>query len=263
MTDSAQTQALPSAESFLASFGLQAKPAAIAAVEQANREQVQAELAASGVSKELRDLLIQYCSAMISAFELEQVDFRALGKRLGTHPEHLQECALHLNQKGTLWNEVLQVRIKKASAAKIFRDSSWEQLEALAVNKLVALAEKNMIRDAGELLAIASHARKANTAIVPNGGGSTVNINIGGDSMDGGDNGLPAAGAKMTIDLSPRVAKALEHRGSPGGIGGERVIDGQMLSAKELRSALSQKQEPADEDSSQETQDFEGVRSER
>lgn len=231
---------LPTPEAFLADFGIAVgpKPAATPA-------QARASVAHTGVSAEFRDLLIQYCATMIGAYELEEVNWVALAKRLGTQPIFLQEAATSLNQDGLLWNDVLATRIKRATAAKIFRDASWEQLESMALNKLMQLAEKNLIRDTGELLAIATQARRANeqkSSSQNPSGGNTVNINIGGDSMEG-DNGLPAAGAKMTIDLSPRVASALQNRRNPQAEVGGRVIDGQMLSAAELRSALeSQKQ---------------------
>jgi hypothetical protein len=100
-----------------------------------------------------------------------------------------------------------------------------------------------MIKDTGELLAVASHARKANTD-KPTGqpqGGATVNISIGGDSMGIEGNGLPGAGAKMTLDLTPRIAQNLAQRTGPQAESGQRVIDGQMLSAQELREALEPK----------------------
>lgn len=55
------------------------------------------------------------------------------------------------------------------------------------------------------------------------------------------ENGLPSAGAKMTIDLTPRLASSLSQRRSVTEAGNGRVIDGQMLSAQELRDALSKR----------------------
>jgi len=246
---------LPTPESFLADFGFEAP----AGTPKVDTSAVKKSVAATGVSKEFADLLTQYAAAYTSAYELSQVKWGPLAQRLGTQPEFLAEAAALLDQEGALWQAVLGARIKKASAAKIFRDSAWEQLEALAVNRLMVMAEKNLIRDPGELLAVASHARRANEAKTGGGpgtgvGGTTVNINMGAESMDG-ENGLPAAGAKMTIDLSPRVAGALAAKREPSsGIGG-RVIDGQMLSAQELRGALEAQRSVADADSTEETQD--------
>jgi hypothetical protein len=247
-----QKDALPSTESFLADFGI--PTAATAAKEgtgtQVSRAQAKQELEQMGISKEFTDLITHYCAESHSAYELDQVNWTALAKRLGTQVEYLAEAAAKLNENGALWIAVLQVRIKKAHAAKIFRDNSWQRLESIAVNRLVELAEAKMIRDPGELLAVATQARRANEAqqkpSAGGSGGNTVNINFGGDPMDS-ENGLPAAGARMTLDLSPRVASALAKQRS-GSESGSRVIDGQMLSAQELRNALeSQKQGPADE----------------
>lgn len=201
-----------------------------------------------GVSKEFRDLLVQYCAHSIESHGLEEMDWRGLAKRLGTRPEFLAEAAeaidAHLAEHGGLWREVIESRIKRANTAKVFRDSSWENLEALAVAKLVDLATRNLIRDPGELLAIATAARRTNEGQGGgSGGGNHLNltINNGADAMS--DNGLPPAGAKMTIDLSPRVASALQTRAQQVAPHGERVIDGEMISAKDLRQELASRTE--------------------
>ena len=144
-----------------------------------------------------------------------------------------------LDQNGMLWQEVLAERIRRASSARVFRDVSWERVESKAVGKLAQLLEKDAIRDPGELLAVAAAARKVNVGSDGGGGtgqGVTVNIN-GVDSM-AGENGLPGAGAKMTIDLSPKVATSLGQRMAQKQMG-ERVIDGEMLTAKELRETAA------------------------
>jgi hypothetical protein len=244
---------LPSTEAFLAEFGIDARPTQVVPTKAESRQAVQA---AGGVSKEFRDLLIQYCATMVSAYELEDINWGALAKRLGTHAEFLREAAESLNLQGALWSEVLGARIKRATAARIFRDSAWEQLESMAVNKLINMAERNLIRDPGELLAVASAARRASTDSKAPASGTTVNVinNIGGESMD--ESGLPAAGAKMTIDLSPRVASALSRRREPQAEVGGRVIDGQMLSAQELRNALEASKAPPSESGTSETDMF-------
>lgn len=252
-------EALPSTESFLADFGMTAPGEKTSQPAAATKAEVAKAVARTGVSAEFAQLLTQYCATMIAAHSLDQVDWRALGKRLGTQPEYLAEAAEQLNRDGALWTAVLQDRIKRASASKIFRDSSWERLESLAVNRLIELTEAKMIRDPGELIALASHARRANTDSKPGqgGGGTTVNINMNGDSMDN-DTGLPAAGAKMTIDLSPRVAGTLGQRATDRS-GSNRVIDGQMLSATELRAALLAQKGASDADSAEETEDSQGI----
>lgn len=204
-----------------------------------------------GVSEEFKGLLIQYCAKCLDAHDLESVRWNGLAVRLGTQAEFLREAARVVDQAlaehGGLWTEVLAARIKSAHAAKIFRDSSWERLEQMAVGKLVDLAERGAIRDPGELLAIAQAARRTNEG--PSSGASggshtsiTINnANVGADSM--GENGLPPAGAKMTIDLSPRLATALSQRGGEVAPHGQRVIDGEMISAKTLRAELESRHE--------------------
>lgn len=207
---------------------------------------------------EFRSLLVSYAATCAEAYELSQVPWGPLAKRLGTHSQLLEEVATSLAEDGSFWNDVLATRIKRVSAAKVFRDASWERLESMAVGKLLQLAERNMIRDPGELLAIASAARRANTPNTPGvGAGTTVNLNFGEGGSEMGDNGLPAAGAKMTIDLSPRVAKSLQERNMLNANSKEpRVIDGEMLSAAELRSMLETQrngEQKSDEDPAEET----------
>lgn len=267
---SSESMALPSSSEFMAEFGI-AKPstqvsqagAQALALAAEKRKLAESSAKRHGVSQEMLSLLTQYCATMIHARELSQINWGGLANRLGTEVEFLEEAAKLLDQDGTFWEGVLGERIKRASASRVFRDASWERLEHLAVNRLLELAEAKMIRDTGELLAIASHARKANTdKITAPNGGNTVNINIGGDSMGIGDNGLPGAGAKMTLDLTPRMAQSLAQRTTSTATNGSRVIDGQMLTAQELRSVLELKKESAHEDSTEASQDFEGVAAE-
>jgi len=235
------TLTLPDSKQFVAEALEGEMEAARARQEQALRavdeaEQAQKVIQSAGVSEEFLSLLVQYCSQMIQAQELSELDWRGLAKRLGTAPEFLKEAAESCNRNDVLWNKVVHDRIKRAHGAKVFRDAGWERLESLALNRLTELAEKKLIKDTGELLAIATHARRA-TESKQNGGnvgGTTINLNMGVDSMDG-TNGLPAAGTTMKLDLTPRLAQSLQARQQrPEG----RVIDGQMLSANELRAAL-------------------------
>jgi hypothetical protein len=234
---------LPSPEQFLAEAGFTAQAKSIQA-----KAAVPAPAKLTGVSNEMRSLLVQYCATYISAVTLEEVSFHGLGKRLGCNPDDLAGIATHLNSgefADQLWDEVLVTRIRRASAARIFTDSSWERLESLAVNKLIDLAERNMIRDPGELIAVATAARRSQAQPAqPSNPGQTVNINFGEGAM--GEPTLPGAGAKMTIDLSPRVATALQQKGVPVSGNQDRVIDGQMLSASELRGMLMNRASASD-----------------
>lgn len=224
---------LPTADSFLVDAGLkEAKAEEPLALNQPTPF-------GASVSAEFRKLLVDYCASHISATQLSEVDWTGLGYRLGTQKEFLQQVAQVLDQNGMLWQEVLAERIRRASSARVFRDVSWERVESKAVGKLAQLLEKDAIRDPGELLAVAAAARKVNVGSDGGGGtgqGVTVNIN-GVDSM-AGENGLPGAGAKMTIDLSPKVATSLGQRMAQKQMG-ERVIDGEMLTAKELRETAA------------------------
>lgn len=133
---------------------------------------------------------------------------------------------------------MIQLRVKTLNAARAFRDTSWEMLESRALTILTELAEAGAIRDTGELLAIASHARKVNVhEAAPQAGGNHVSINFNGSG-----NELPPSGSTMTIDLSPRLAASLADKSERPA--GDRVIDGQMLSAQELRDALAAQLSP-------------------
>lgn len=221
---------LPTPEAFLAGFGLDARPAPAAPAKKIESQ------SPAVPGNEFRSLLVAYCATCTEAYELSQIKWGPLAKRLGTHTQLIEEVASQLDEDGTFWHDVLGTRIKRVTASQVFRNATWERLESLAVDKLVNLAERNMIRDPGELLAIASAARRANTPQGTPTGGTTVNVNFGEGGMN--ENGLPAAGTKMTIDLSPRIAKALNERSAHTAESGARVIDGEMLSATELRSML-------------------------
>lgn len=191
----------------------------------------------SGPSSELERLLVNYCASQTAAEELENVDWGLLARRLGTRAAFLKEAAEVGNGGGELWDKVIQERIKRALATKSFRDVTWERLESKALDTLFRLADRNLIRDPGELLAVASAARKINTNEGAGaGGGNHVSINLGVGDMSGNGE-LPASGARMTIDLSPRSAAALSGRTLPDR-NPERVIDGEMIGAKELRDIL-------------------------
>jgi len=180
-------------------------------------------------------LIVNYCAQYIEAFELSQVRWAPLAKRLGTQMVYLEEAAESLNEDGSLWQEVIGLRVKLANSSRLFRDNSWEQLEGMALNKLLTMMERNLIRDPGELLAVARVARTANVSPQQSAASQTVNINL--NNGDGAvDDGLPAAGTRMTIDLSPRLAESLRTRQRQIQPAGNRVIDGEMISAKELRA---------------------------
>lgn len=197
------------------------------------------------LSEEFKRLLVNYCASLTVAYELSEINWNGLSARLGTRVEHLKQAADQLDADGSFWQAVLAERIRRAGADKVFRDVSWESLEGMAQAKLIHLLERNLIKDTGELLAIASTARRS-SASTPNGGGGThlsVQINNGVGSIVA-DGELPSAGHKMTIDLSPRSAEALnkakERKALPDG---GRVIDSEMISAQELRELLVQKSE--------------------
>lgn len=202
------------------------------------------------VSNEMRRLLVNYCAKCLSAFELAEIDFTELGLRLGARPNHLREAAITIDKyidpqtgmerTGVFWAEVMELRIKSLNASRAFRDVSWERLESQTLHKLTELADAGLIRDPGELLAMAMAARKVNmheSQAPQQPGGNHVSI-----SFNNGSESLPAAGSTMTIDLNPRIAASLATKAERPA--GERVIDGQMLSAQELRDALAAQQSP-------------------
>lgn len=183
------------------------------------------------VSNELRGLLVQYAASCLDAIERTEVNWSALAKRLGTRVEFIAQAAEVADKDGSLWLEVLQERIRRVGATRAFRDVTWERVESRALKMIDLLLEKNLIRDSGELLAIANQARKVNDP--QPSGGTNLNINLNQGDGDMGQD-LPGAGAKLTIDLSPRIAANLQTR--ERAVREERVIDGQMLTAKELRA---------------------------
>lgn len=208
------------------------------------------------MSEDFKRLIVQYCASRTDVLELESMTWQVLAVRLGTRAEMLQEAATEMGKDGSLWQEVLWERIKRVNATQAFRDANWQQLEGKTVAKLLYLVENNLIRDSGELIAIAANSRRANGNGTPppppaqGGGNVNVQMNFGASPVPEGE--LPPAGHKMTIDLSPRIAEAIERRRGPRD--SVRVIDGEMLSAESLRGILQehidaklQKNQPYDE----------------
>jgi len=180
----------------------------------------------------------------VAAIELSEVSWDSLAQRLGTQVAFIKQAAEQLNEDGGFWQDVIQERIRKASAHRVFRDSNWEDLEASAQAKLKFMMDRGLIRDVGELLAVSSTARRASSALSPTtppqGGNMTqVNLSFGMPTPEGD---LPAAGTTMRIDLNHRAAESLARAQARTQVGSSgRVIDGQMISADELRSLLQQK----------------------
>lgn len=198
-------------------------------------------------SVEFKALLVQYCASHNTVTALENIPWEPLSIRLGTSSLHLAEAAKQMNADNSLWTAVLGERIRRTHSSKFFRDLNWEKLEQAAVGKLLILLDRGMIRDPGELLAIAAAAKRSagpnspNSASGGQGNGSLTqfNVNIGGPAADG----LPAAGTKISIDMSPRMAAALQR--SAGKVESKddsgRVIDGEMIGPKELRALLTER----------------------
>lgn len=191
------------------------------------------------VSAEMRGLLVQYCASQVQAIELADVPWAPLALRLGTRAEILKQAAEVANgENDSLWAEVLNERIRRVGADRAFRDVRWESLENRTLEMLVRLVEGNYVRDAGQLLAIANAARRINVVESGgSGGGQSQSVNISFGQVPEG-NGLPPAGTVMKIDMTPRMAQTLANKGERSMTG--RVIDGEMLSATELRSVLDE-----------------------
>lgn len=235
---------LPSSAEFLAGFGISAEPTA---EQKPVIPKAKIPQPPGGVSQEFKRLLVHYCASQLEAFDLASVKWNFLAKQLGTQPDFLREAAEAANAEGELWHSVFEERIRRAGALKLFRDADWEKLESSALQRLLYMAERGLIKDVGELLAVARAARQAVEVRTPThgaGNNSQVNINFnGGGPM--ADSELPGAGAKMTIDLSPRSAQALA-QAKEREAGGNRVIDSEMLTAEELRGILTTSKQPAE-----------------
>lgn len=238
---------LPSSSEFLKQAGFDSEASSSAGVQGGilSNALLPHKALKSNLSREFRTLIVQYCATITSAFELTDIKWSQLAQRLGTREEFLKQSAEEMNREpvGNLWHDVIGERIRRAGSAKLFRDLTWEKLESQALEKLLYLLDAGLIRDAGELLAVANIARKSGgtqPSAPPQGGGNMTQFNIGfGGGVPTGD--LPEAGARMTIELSPRAAEAL-NRAPARRINedGKRVIDSQMVTADELRNLLTE-----------------------
>lgn len=188
------------------------------------------------VSTELRKLLVNYCASCIQAIELTEVSWVGLARTLGTKPEFLQQAANVAEESGGFWQEVLHERIRRVGSSRTFRDVSWERLESKTLELMLKLVESGYIKDSGALLAIAAHSRKIN--VQDSSGSQSITqqtqVNVTFASGAEGESALPPAGSRMAIDLSPRLATALASK-QQAQTRSSRIIDGEMLNAKELR----------------------------
>jgi len=177
----------------------------------------------------------EYATHVSSAESLDEVSWLALAQRIRVPEQMLGQLVGSMDSgvKAAFWAEVLKARIEQAMHAGIFQQARCERVEGKALNMLETLLDKGMIRNTGELMAVAKGAPRL-TQPQPNQGNTNVTLNVGGfDMRIGNESGqLPAGGETIKIDLSPRLANTLAQ---PPEQRDERVIDSHMLSADELR----------------------------
>lgn len=130
---------------------------------------------------------------------------------------------------------ILEERTRLALDSKALRASSWDRIEAVAIEKLGQLVQADRIRDPDKLLAIA---KVANQAVRPGHGGTAAKsgeggqVNVGINILGGEDNKLQTGDlGQITLTLSSRVRRQLERPKEATSI----LAESQMLDVKELR----------------------------
>lgn len=203
-----------------------------------------------------QELLVRFCANQIAAKSIAEIQWAPLAVRLGVESGDLESAAEELGDG--FWTEVINERVTQAGNSQVFKVQTWDNLEAKAMHRLMVLVDTGRVKDPSELLAIAIQAgkqsRPASTTGQKNGGLSvTINQNNGIEG-DMSDSGLPPAGTRMSIDLSPRMADAISKQRRETE---SRVIDGDMLNASDLRAlARGDESDAAETEVANEIDDF-------
>jgi hypothetical protein len=216
-----------------------------------------------------RKLLVEYSARLTTAESFEDLlqRFGPLAAKLSLSVETIQAVVDQLteDERRKLWQEIVEERIQQAIQAPAFQAQLWERVSGRAAAMLERLLEKNLIKDPGELLAVAKAANQLAPSLASvNGGGNrnqlppgnsgsaasafTINVNNGGDAsrqhseeaqMTYDEDGrpiLPAGGERIVIDLAPRMAGRMTQQREIAPKGA-RVIDSERLDAEALRTA--------------------------
>lgn len=153
----------------------------------------------------------------------------------------------HLGTEGQarLWSIAIQHRVETTLALPGIQRGTRERVVSKAVEKLEQMLDSGLIRDVSELLAISRVlGSQPQTGGQPPSQGPSLTFNIGGANtmkMQEGQT-LPGGDDIIMLNLTPRAAAGLQ-RATPETENGERVIDGEMLDVKSLRSMIHPGQE--------------------
>lgn len=133
--------------------------------------------------------------------------------------------------RAVIWLGVIDRRIQNLAAHQTFQAGAADRVVHKAMDKLEALLDGNLIRNPGELLAIA----KLRTNTAP----STVINNFTGATLAQGQT-LPGNDSVIMLDLSPQTARRITE---PPRQKEERIIDATMIGVKDLRELATDQPE--------------------
>lgn len=155
-----------------------------------------------------------------------------------------QDLDIVVESYGDAWEGmILEERIRLGIDSTSVRDATWDRLESSVLRKLIHLVDANLVKEVGELVAIAKTANGAirgerkGSGSRPSGDGTPGiqnNIYLQGDPANGV---LPAGNlGKITLNLTPRLVKQIE---STAVHHDKRQIDSmEMMNLKDVQEAV-------------------------
>ena len=182
--------------------------------------------------RSLESLMVSFLAELTKVESKEEVvesTWIVLARQLVVPLEHLTGYWGIANQDA-IWARVLDRRIENVAANQAFRGASRDRVAYKVINRIEALLDQNMVKDVGELAAI--YRLTASPNGIGNGQGVTVNIGDSAMRLENGET-LPGGDKIVHLSLSPIVAQSVTRARE---LGGERVIDGEMIDAKTLRT---------------------------
>lgn len=181
--------------------------------------------------RSLESLMVSFLAELTRVESREEVvesTWMRLARQLVVPLEHLTGYWAMANQEA-LWARVLDRRIENVAADQAFRAGARDRVAHKVIDRIEHMLDQKMVKDVGELAAIYRM-----TSGVGSGAGQGVTVNIGDSTMrlDKGET-LPGGDKIVHLSLSPIVAQSVTRARE---IGLERVIDGEMIDAKTLRT---------------------------
>ena len=205
---------------------------------------------ATTMSERLDKLIVNYLAEITQVIRESDIDpaliseeqkirlWGVLAQQLRIPTEYVVEywATKTAAERARLWMGVLDRRIQNLAANNAFQVNTAERVTGKALDKLEAMLDGNLIRNPGELLAIARLRTGPSPATV-------IHNNFGGAMLAPGQT-LPGNEGVIMLDLSPQVTANIQR---PQTAAETRVIDAEMIGVKDLRELAIPPREKGEE----------------